>query len=80
MAKPQITRRRVFTGVAAGVGFGVADRVKGQSRRFQAPAFNKALAECKADASLSAIENTTSGHLIMIVEPDWLADVLVKAA
>jgi len=48
--------------------------------RFPAPAFNKAMAECKADASWTVIENTTSGHVIMLDEPEWLADILVKVA
>jgi hypothetical protein len=28
----------------------------------------------------STVENTTSGHVIMIDEPQWLADTLMKAA
>jgi len=38
------------------------------------------MAECKADPSWTVIENTTSGHVIMLDEPEWLADVLMKAA
>lgn len=48
--------------------------------RFPSPAFDKALAECKADKSWSAVENTTSGHMVMLDEPQWLADVLLKAS
>ena len=48
--------------------------------RFKSPAFDKALAECKADPSWAVIENTTSGHIIMLDEPEWLADVLMRAA
>jgi hypothetical protein len=51
-----------------------------RATRFAAPAFNKALAECKADTSWSTVENATCGHVIMIDEPEWLADVLTKAA
>jgi pimeloyl-ACP methyl ester carboxylesterase len=63
---------------------GARDRVTKKTyiraTRFLAPAFNKALADCKADGSWSTVENTTSGHVIMIDEPEWLADVLMKAA
>jgi pimeloyl-ACP methyl ester carboxylesterase len=48
--------------------------------RYQNPAFSKALAECKADTSWSTVENTTSGHAVMIDEPEWLADTLIKTA
>jgi hypothetical protein len=41
---------------------------------------NKAAGECKSDSSWSVLENTTSGHSVMIAEPEWLTDVLVKAA
>ena len=39
----------------------------------------KAFAECKADKSRTVLENTTSGHAVVIDEPDWLTDVLLKA-
>ena len=42
-------------------------------------ALDKAFAECKADKSWTVLENTTSGHAVMINEPDWLTDVLLKA-
>jgi hypothetical protein len=41
---------------------------------------DKALAECKADKSWTVLENTTSGHAVMLIEPEWLTDVLLKAA
>jgi pimeloyl-ACP methyl ester carboxylesterase len=58
----------------------VAKKTYIRATRFQAPAFNKALADCKADPSWSTIENTTAGHVIMIDEPEWLADVLIRTA
>jgi pimeloyl-ACP methyl ester carboxylesterase len=58
----------------------VAKKTYIRCSRFPAPAFNKAMAECKADPSWTVIENTTSGHVIMLDEPEWLADVLMKAA
>jgi hypothetical protein len=41
---------------------------------------DKAYAECKADKSWSTIENTTSVHAVMVAEPEWLADTLMKVA
>lgn len=58
----------------------VAKKTYVRAHRFPNPAFDKALAECKADKSWSTLENTTSGHAVMIDEPDWLVDALVKAA
>lgn len=48
--------------------------------KFQSAALDKAAGECKSDTSWTVVENTTSGHSVMIAEPDWLTDVLVKAA
>jgi len=48
--------------------------------KFALAALDKASEECKADKSWTVLENTTSGHSVMIVEPDWLTDVLLKAA
>lgn len=58
----------------------VAKKTYIRAARFKAPAFDKALAECKPDSSWITVENTTSGHVIMIDEPQWLADILMKAA
>ena len=47
---------------------------------FKSAAIDKAFEECKADKSWTVLENTTSGHMVMINEPDWLTEVLLKAA
>ena len=47
--------------------------------KFPLAALDKAFAECKADKSWTVLENTTSGHPVMINEPDWLTDVLLKS-
>ena len=47
---------------------------------FKSAAMDKAFEECKADKSWTVLENTTSGHMVMINEPDWLTEVLLKAA
>jgi hypothetical protein len=43
------------------------------------PAFDKALATCRADKSWRTILNQTSGHDVMVDQPGWLADILIKA-
>ena len=43
-------------------------------------AFDRALAECKADASWQTFINDTTGHDVMIDQPQWLADLLLKVA
>ena len=44
------------------------------------PSFDKALAQCQADKSWQTIVNQTSGHDVMVDQPEWLADVLIKSA
>jgi hypothetical protein len=44
------------------------------------PAFDKALAQCQADKSWRTIINRSSGHDVMVDQPQWLADALIKAA
>ena len=48
--------------------------------RFPSPGFERALAFCKADATWTSIENATSGHVIMLDEPQWLSEQLLQAA
>ena len=49
-------------------------------RKYPSPNFDKALAECKSDPSWRTVENTTSGHVVMVDEPEWLAGVLLEAS
>ncbi len=48
--------------------------------KYPQAAFDKALAECKADKSWQTFVNETSGHDVMIDQPEWLADVLLKVS
>ena len=48
--------------------------------KYQSAALDKAYAECKADTSWTVLENTTAGHSVMVGQPEWLTDVLLKAA
>jgi hypothetical protein len=43
------------------------------------PAFDKAPAECKADPPWNTFE-TNAYHIVMLDEPEWLADTLMKVA
>jgi thioesterase domain-containing protein len=47
--------------------------------KFPYPSLDRAFAECKADKSWTAMENTTSGHAVMVDEPEWLTGVLLQA-
>ena len=51
-----------------------------RAQRYPNPNFDKALAECKSDTSWRTVENTTSGHLVMVDEPEWLVGVLLEAS
>lgn len=44
------------------------------------PAFDQALAACKADPTWRTFETTAAGHDIMIDAPEWLADILLQVA
>jgi alpha-beta hydrolase superfamily lysophospholipase len=47
--------------------------------KFSSLPLDKAFAECKADTSWTVLENTTSGHIVMINEPEWLTGILLNA-
>jgi len=57
----------------------VAKKTYIRATKFPSPAFDKALAECKADKSWSTSE-IDSGHLVMLDAPEWLANQLLQAA
>jgi hypothetical protein len=48
--------------------------------KYPQAAFDKALAECKADAAWQTYINDTSGHDAMIDQPQWLAELLLKVS
>ena len=48
--------------------------------RYPQPAFDKALAECQADSTWQTFVNPDTGHDVMIDQPEWLADVLLKVS
>jgi pimeloyl-ACP methyl ester carboxylesterase len=48
--------------------------------KYPQTAFDKALAECKADKTWQTFVNETSGHDVMIDQPEWLTDILLKVS
>jgi pimeloyl-ACP methyl ester carboxylesterase len=48
--------------------------------KYPQAAFDKALAECKADTTWQTFVNADTGHDVMIDQPQWLADVLLKVS
>jgi hypothetical protein len=55
-------------------------RWRRRGRPYPQPAFDKALAECKADKSWHTFEAPASGHDVMVDAPDWLADTLLQVS
>ena len=58
----------------------IAKKTYIRAPQYPQAAFDKALAECKADPSWQTFVNDTSGHDVMIDQPEWLADVLLKVS
>ena len=48
--------------------------------RYPQAAFDKALAECKADSTWKTFVNENTGHDVMVDQPQWLADVILQAS
>jgi thioesterase domain-containing protein len=49
-----------------------------RAAKYPQAAFDKALAECRADKTWQTFVNEASGHDVMVDQPEWLADVLLK--
>jgi hypothetical protein len=48
--------------------------------KFPQPAFDKALAECKADKSWATFELADTGHMAMLDAPERVTDLVLQAA
>jgi pimeloyl-ACP methyl ester carboxylesterase len=48
--------------------------------KYAQAAFDKALAECRANASWQTFVNENTGHDVMIDQPEWLADIILKVS
>jgi pimeloyl-ACP methyl ester carboxylesterase len=58
----------------------IAKKTYIRASRYPQAAFDEALAECKADKTWQTFVNETTGHDVMIDQPEWLADVLLKVS
>ena len=58
----------------------IAKKTYIRAPRYPQPAFDAALAECRADPTWQTLVNETAGHDVMIDQPEWLAEVLLRAA
>jgi pimeloyl-ACP methyl ester carboxylesterase len=58
----------------------VAKKTYIRAPKYPQAAFDKALAECKADPSWKTFETATAGHDIMVDAPDWLVERLIEAS
>ena len=48
--------------------------------KYPQPSFDKAFEECKADKSWQTFVAENSGHDVMIDQPEWLADIILKVS
>ena len=58
----------------------VAKKTYIRAPKYQNAGFDKALAECKADPSWTTYVVDNSHHDVMIDQPEWLAEVLLRAS
>ena len=58
----------------------IAKKTYIRAAKYPQAAFDKALAECKADPTWQTFVNDDTGHDVMIDQPQWLADVLLKVS
>jgi hypothetical protein len=58
----------------------VAKKTYIRAPKYPQPAFDKAYAECKADKTWQTFETTTAGHDVMVDDPAWLTDILLKVS
>src|SRR5712692_7541846 len=58
----------------------VAKKTYIRAPKYPQPAFDTALAQCKADKSWRTFETTSGGHDVMVDTPDWLAEVMLQVS
>jgi len=58
----------------------VAKKTYIRAPKYPQTAFDKALADCKADKSWTTHVNENTGHDIMVDQPEWLAEIILKSA
>ena len=58
----------------------IAKKTYIRAPKYPQTAFDKALAECKAGGGWQTFINDNSGHDVMIDQPAWLANLLLKVS
>jgi hypothetical protein len=58
----------------------IAKKTYIRAKSYPQEAFDKALAECKADSTWKTFEATNSGHDVMVDAPEWLTDTLLQVS
>ena len=58
----------------------VAKKTYIRAPRYPQPGFDKAYAECKADKSWQTFETSATGHDVMVDDPQWLMEILLKVS
>ena len=58
----------------------VAKKTYIRAAKYPQPAFDKALAECKADKIVETFETTAAGHDVMVDAPEWLVEVMLQVS
>ena len=58
----------------------VARKTYIRAPKYPQPGFDQAYADCKADKTWRTFEITTAGHDVMVDDPDWLTDILLKVS
>ncbi len=58
----------------------IAKKTYIRAPKYPQAAFDKALAECKADATWQTFETATAGHDVMIDAPEWLVEILLQVS
>jgi hypothetical protein len=58
----------------------IAKKTYIRAPKYPQAAFDKALTECTASGGWQTFVNDNTGHDVMIDQPTWLADLLLKAS
>ncbi len=58
----------------------IAKKTYIRAPKYPQAAFDKALADCKADASWKTFVNENTGHDVMVDQPQWLADIILQVS
>ena len=61
-------------------GLSIAKKTYIRAPKYPQAAFDKALAECKADSTWKTFVNENTGHDIMVDQPQWLAELLLQVS